>query len=230
MRPTTINALRPIERFRDILEALRQVTQISVQIDAGYGTTMVNIGTLMLQKPAIVWDDDTLRTAESELARAVGPMAKLIVRRAAAQTGNRMELCSILSDSIADPEIRRKFVETFNRMGSGVRTGASGISGVRGTTGASVSTPGRSRTGAPATLPDALHVSSTATQGAALVPAFVDQVTARLAVYLGPIAPIVTRKAAREATSRSDFLRRVSDNLGTQDRAAFLKEVGVGDD
>ena len=220
-------------RFQDARafhEALRQVTQMSVEIDAGYGTTMVNIGTLMLQKPAMAWDDDTLRTAERELARALGPMAKLIVRRAAAQTSDRMELCSILSDNITDPETRRKFVEAFNRTGSGVRAGTSGMSGVRGTTGSSASTPSRSRTGAPTTKPGTAQSGSTGTHGAALLPAFVDQVTARLAVYLGPIAPIVTRKAARDATSRRDFLQRVADNLGTQDRAAYLREVGVGDD
>ena len=72
------------------------------------GTTMVAIGTLMLQKPPPTWDDETLRTAEHELARALGPMAKVIVHRAAAQTTDRAELCSILSGSIVDPDMRRK--------------------------------------------------------------------------------------------------------------------------
>jgi hypothetical protein len=49
-----------------------------------------------------------------------------------------------------------------------------------------------------------------------------------LAVYIGPIAPIVTRKAARDAKGRADFLRRVADNLGTQERVAFLHEFGLG--
>ena len=49
-----------------------------------------------------------------------------------------------------------------------------------------------------------------------------------LAVYIGPIAQIVTRKAMREAKSRTDFLRRVADSLGTQERVAFLHEVGLG--
>ena len=47
-----------------------------------------------------------------------------------------------------------------------------------------------------------------------------------LAVYIGPIAQIVTRKAARESKNRTEFLRRVADSLGTQERAAFLHEVG----
>ncbi len=54
-------------------------------------------------------------------------------------------------------------------------------------------------------------------------------VTARLAVYLGPIAQIVTKKAARGARSRSEFVQRVADNLGTQERAAFLREFGYGE-
>ena len=40
----------------------------------------------------------------------------------------------------------------------------------------------------------------------------------------------VTRKAARGAKGRSDFVQRVAENLGTQDRAAFLREVGFGGD
>ena len=64
-------------------------------------------------------------------SRALGPMAKLIVRKAAAQTNDRAELCSILSDNIVDPETRRRFVDAFNKQGSSVRAGASGTSGAR---------------------------------------------------------------------------------------------------
>ena len=124
----TALAKDPAARFqnaRAFRDALRDVAQMSVEVDDGAGTTMVNIGTLMLQKPAPAWDDETLRTAEHELARALGPMAKVIVRRAAAQTTDRAELCSILSDNITDPETRRNFVAAFERTaGSGVRAGA----------------------------------------------------------------------------------------------------------
>ena len=114
----------PAARFqnaRAFHDALRDVGQMSVEVDNGLGTTMVNIGTLMLQKPAPPWDDETLRTAEYELARALGPLAKMIVRRAAAQTSDRAELCMVLSDSITDPDARRRFVDAFGRTGSGVR-------------------------------------------------------------------------------------------------------------
>ncbi len=223
----TALAKDPAARFqgaRAFHDALREVARTQIEIDNGLGTTMVDIGTLMLQKPAPTWDDDTLRTAENELARALGPMAKVIVRRAAAQTADRAELCSILSDNISDPETRRKFVAAFERTASGSRSGAGG------TGGSSASAHGHSRAAVSASVPGAVHTGGTTTHGAALEPAFVDRITARLAVYLGPIAPIVTRKAAREAKSRSEFLRRVADNLGTQDRVAFLREVGLGGD
>ncbi len=66
--------------------------------------------------------------------------------------------------------------------------------------------------------------------GVPLDAAYVDQVSARLAVYLGPIARIVTKKASQRATSRAEFVRLVAENLGTQERVAFLREMGYGGD
>ena len=223
-------AKEPAARFQDARAfhaALRDVGQMSVEVDNGLGTTMVNIGTLLLQKPErAAWDDDTLRTAEQELARALGPMARLIVRRAAAQTSDRAELCSILSDNIADPETRRRFVDAFNKSGSGVHAGTSGA---RGALASSPSAHGRVPTSLPASMPGTMQAVGATAAAASLEQAFVDQIAGRLAVYLGPIAPIVTRKAARDAKTRSEFVRRVADSLGTQERAAFLREVGYGE-
>jgi serine/threonine-protein kinase len=197
---------------------------------------MVAIGTLMLHKPPPTWDDETLRTAEHELARALGPMAKVIVHRAAAQTTDRAELCSILSGSIIDPDMRRNFVAAFERAaasgvraGIGVRTGSGGRAFATGQHG-TASQHGnntRQRTG-PGASPDTSHGGGTGTQGAPLEADFVDEVTAMLTIYIGPIAPIVTRKAMRESRNRAEFLRKVADSLGTQERAAFLREVGLG--
>ena len=218
----TALAKSPADRFqtaRAFHDALRDVAQMSVEVDNGLGTTLVNIGTMMLQKPPPAWDDETLRTAEHELARALGPMARLIVRRASQQTNDRAELCSILSDSISDPDSRRRFVEAFNRSGSGAR---SAISGAHTT-----SPPARSRSGA--SVPGTSGIGGTTALGTSLEQSYIDQITARLAVYLGPIAQIITKKAAREARSRGEFVRAAASHLGTQERAAFLREVGYED-
>ena len=208
----TALAKAPEARFqsaREFRKALDDVAKLSVEVDEGLGTTVVNIGTLMLAKPAPPWDDDTLRTAEHELARALGPMAKVIVRRAAAQTVDRSELCAILSDSITDPESRRRFVTAFNKAGGG--QSSTGASGVRTGSAATRTTSPGTRTG---------------TMAGPVEAAYVEQVTAQLAVYIGPIAQVLTKKAARESRNRAEFVRRCAENLGTQERAAFLRELG----
>jgi serine/threonine-protein kinase len=171
---------------------------------------VVSIGTLMLAKPAPAWDDETLRTAEHELARALGPMARLIVRRAAAQTFDRSELCAILSDTISDPESRHRFVTAFNKAGGG--QGSTGTSGMR-------SGSGTIRTTSPGT-------KTSATVAAALEPAYVAHVATQLAIHIGPIAQVLVKKAARDSRTRAEFVRRCADNLGTQERSAFLHELG----
>ena len=61
---------------------------------------------------------------------------------------------------------------------------------------------------------------------APLDPDFVEQTTSRLVVYLGPIAKIVARKAAKEGGNRQEFVQRVAGHLGVQERGAFLREFG----
>ncbi|MFO1312377.1 MAG: serine/threonine-protein kinase [Burkholderiales bacterium] len=202
---------------REFRKALEGVANLSVEVDEGLGTTVVNIGTLMLAKPAPAWDDETLRTAEIELARVVGPMARLIVRRAAAQAIDRGELCAILSDTISDPDSRRRFVAAFNKSGAG--HGTTGASGVRTGTGGASGGGARSTTGSGSG-------TRTGTMATPLEAAYVELVTDKLAVYIGPIAQVLAKKAARESRTRSEFVRRCGENLGTQERATFLRELG----
>jgi len=120
-------------------------------------------------------------------------------------------LCAILSDSISDPESRLRFVVAFNRAGGGQST--TGASGVRSTGGAT-------------TRATTAQGTKTGTVAMPLEAAYVEHVTNRLAIYIGPIAQVLTRKAARESRSRTEFVRRCADNLGTQERVAFLHELG----
>ena len=210
----TALAKSPDDRFqsaRAFREALDEIAKLSIEVDNGGGTTIVHIGTLMLTKPEPGWDDETLRTAEHELARALGPMAKLLVRRAASQTTDRAELLSMLSDTITDPESRRRFVTAFSKAGGG--QSSSGASGARSGTG---------RGSGARTQPG----TASGTSATVLEPSYVEHVTAHLAIYIGPIAQVLTRKAARESRTRAEFVRRCAENLGTQERAIFLRELG----
>ena len=126
----TALAKEPAARFQDARafhDALREVAQMSVEVDNGLGTTMVNIGTLLLQKPDRRRGTTTRCARPSRSSRARWDRwRELIVRKAAAQTNDRAELCSILSDNIVDPETRKRFVDAFNKTGSGVRGGSVG--------------------------------------------------------------------------------------------------------
>lgn len=214
----TALAKQPSERFqsaRAFSDALREVAQLSVEVDDGLGTTVVGIGTLPLQKPAPIWDDPTLSTVEQELARFLGPVARLLVRKAAAQTTDRAELCSLLSENIDDVDTRRRFVEAFTKRTSGLHPGKTD--------------PRAVASKAAGSQPSQVRPGGTTLGGAPLDPALVEQVSARLAVYLGPIARIVAKRAAQQARSRGEFVHLVADNLGTQERAAFLAEMGYGE-
>ncbi len=53
---------------------------------------------------------ETLRKAEAELAQYIGPMAKVIVKRAAAKARFETELYMLIAEEIKDPAERRIFV------------------------------------------------------------------------------------------------------------------------
>jgi eukaryotic-like serine/threonine-protein kinase len=217
-------AKRPEERFpsaRAFRDALLAVREMEVPADAGDATTLVNIGTLVLRKPASLWDDETLNTVEHELAQFLGPMARVLVRRAAARTSDRGELCALLAESVDDPDTRRRLVDACARAGGGAQ--ARTEPGAR-------DSGARSTDSRPAGFGAAGPVQSTRTvSGVPLDAAYIDQVSARLTVYMGPIARVVTKRAAQRAKSRGEFVRIAAENLGTQDRAAFLRELGYAE-
>jgi serine/threonine-protein kinase len=172
--------------------------------------TEINLAAVTLQAHAApVWDDTTLHTIERELADLVGPMARVMVKKAAAKSRDTSELYALISDSISDPEVRQKFIDGLQRVAA-ERSGTSQTS-----------------VAARGTLPPQLR-SLSGDRGALvpLDPGFVEETTSRLTVYLGPIAKIVTRKAAQKAGNRQQFVQLVADHLGSQERGAFLREFG----
>ena len=170
------------------------------------------------------WDDVVLTTAEKDLARYVGPLAKLLVRKAAAQTHDVGELYTMLATNIGDPQERRRFIAEPHAAEAIASTSRAG-SKTGGHTGSGM---GHHERSAPS------HLRSTGTHKSAvakpLEPAFVESTVSRLAVYLGPIAKIVAKKAAQQARNEDEFVEIVAGHIGTQDRMAFLREMGRGDD
>ncbi len=183
--------------------------EISIKREA-QDATEINLAAVKLQAQAApVWDDTTLHTIERQLADLVGPMARVMVKKAAAKSRDTAELYTLLAESISDPEVRKKFV-----------------AGMAGATAEHAAT-NQTGTGVRGTLPPQLRSLSGGVEALApLDPEFVEQTTSRLTVYLGPIAKVVARKAAANAGNRQEFVQRLADHLGAQERGAFLRESG----
>ena len=175
---------------------------------------MINLSDMALQPAsAHTWDDESLSTVERQLVRFVGPMARILVRQAAIQAHDARELYALLAAHIPDAKERERFRAhaTAAEHASGAQPGRQSTLGraATGARGPVASTRSRVRTPRP------------------LEQAFIEQTTSRLAVYLGPIAKVVARKAAQQAHDSDEFVQLVAEHIGTQERDAFLREIGA---
>jgi serine/threonine-protein kinase len=61
-----------------------------------------------------------------------------------------------------------------------------------------------------------------------LTPDAIEEATRRLTHYIGPIAKVVAKRAATQATSRHHFHMLLAEKLtDPKERARFLQEVGA---
>ena len=141
-----------------------------------------------------------LKLIEQQLMRFLGPVAKVIVRRGAKNTKDLDTLYALLAESLGSAEEKRRFL-----AGRQPPSGAA----------AATSEPPAS---APAENEDGSQPPTTLE---------IDSASRRLAPYLGPIARIVVKKAAAEATSRRQFHLLLAEQLSSEDdKERFLKAVG----
>ncbi len=147
------------------------------------------------------WAEDTLRTVERELAKHIGPVARVLVRKAAEKATDRHSLYLMLADNL-DDRSRQPFLEAEH--GAAADTAAQ----------AAVQAP--PMTVGPIVFSDAESLS----------PQEVAHLQHLLAARVGPIAGLQIRQAARLAKGRAEFLRRVAESVkDEQEREAFLREI-----
>jgi serine/threonine-protein kinase len=199
----------PADRFADartFAAALRQALAGEAPLAGGGEPTLVNLTDVPLAEPTrTAFDDATLATIERQIVRHVGPLARILVRQAATRAHDVRELRAMLGTHIGDARERERFTsDTQPVQASGSHAAAAPL-----------------RTGGASTA------SRPPTQDASrpLEPAFIEHTTSRLAVYIGPIARVVARNAAREARDCAEFVELVAQHIGTQDRSAFLREM-----
>jgi class 3 adenylate cyclase len=147
--------------------------------------------------PTKSWEPDELERVERALAAHLGPVAKVLVRRAAQRTTRIEALYQVLASEIVDPVAREAFLSHA----------AQSVSRDRPSSG---STPAEQPV-APASEwdQDALKTAEVA-----------------LAAYVGPVAKVLVKRAARLSSGLEDLYQRLAADLPSDaQRNAFLRAV-----
>jgi hypothetical protein len=158
--------------------------------------------------------NDTLQEAslqiiERQLAAFIGPVAKVLVKRAASKTTSALELYSILAANLEKAADRKAFLARRAELAQG-KAGA----------------PAPKASPPPVAPPVAATLD--ASSPGELTPPAIEQAGRRLAALLGPIAPLLAKKEAKRAANLRNFYELLAEHVAKPaDRARFLKEAGV---
>jgi predicted Ser/Thr protein kinase len=162
------------------------------------------------------FDAAALAQAEASLARHVGPLSQVLVRRAARECHDLPALYARLAEQVTDPAARSAFVNQAALALAGTGSGSLARSAVR----SAVHPAAHSQVGSPAsgTGPaPAGHSHATAAPSAAMV----DAAQRLLARHVGPIAAVLVKKALAAAPQREAFIQRLV--VAVDDPAARLR-------
>jgi serine/threonine-protein kinase len=153
--------------------------------------------------PPSNWPVEDLRVIEKLLAPHVGPMAKVLVKRAAKRALGGHHLVTMLVEEIPDPAARKAFLASVATK-AGVLVGDYSA-GVR--------------------------PSSTNPRGVVQKPLERDEIERAekaLTLYIGPIAKFVVRKAAAHCAGKQAFYSELAENIDNDgERARFLEESAL---
>ncbi|MGE4047685.1 MAG: serine/threonine-protein kinase, partial [Acetobacteraceae bacterium] len=176
------------------------------------------------RKTARTWDPTLLQRLERQYAVYVGPLARKTVAHAAQDAASTEELYAILARGLSNPAERSAFLRslggarvepslTHTRFPTATRTQASAVRPVTGTSrgqaasGVSQAGAGRAPSPSVTTIP---AQALAAAQGA-------------LAFFVGPIARVLVRDAAAQATSGRNFIDRLCAHVPSPQEADALR-------
>ncbi len=152
------------------------------------------------------WEAPVLALIEGELARYVGPVARVLVRRAAREHKNPAALIAAVGVSIDSAAEREAFAKSL--AGRGLQTG---------------------NTVLPAEQTDtSLGHPAGVLAGPVMSEQDLELATRLLTAVIGPIARVVAKRAAGPNVTRRDFFVRVAQSLETEtQRERFLRDAGM---
>ena len=151
-------------------------------------------GVIGSASPDFVPDPERLTALRDELARQLGPIANVVVKKALNEATGWRDLCHRAAMQIAGDAARQSFLERF----SGAERPATGAYGASSTAAAPAARSG----------PDPTPAST-----AAFEPQMLAGLEAELAVYLGAIAKIVVRRCAGRARDKGELYEMIAAEL-----------------
>ena len=160
--------------------------------------------------PPTHWNPAELAQVEGALARHVGPLAAVLVRRAARECHDMPALCARLAEQITQSAAREAFLGQASRGG----TGGSGGSAARAT-----------GSGARAAAPAPAPVTGGSTGGPPVSDALLEQVQRLLAAHVGPIAKVVVKRAAERTRARGALFALLLEAVPGGLRAKLLADL-----
>ena len=153
------------------------------------------------------WNTDEVARVEKRLARFVGPVARVMVRRAAMQTNDIVSMTLWLAEKISGPEDREAFLK-----GAGIP--------------AKPAAPPRRSNSEEETIGPAQAAGNARRAARPLTPEDITRAAQLLAVRIGPIAPVLAKRAARPGCSREQFVAALAAYLSDDaERARFLRAL-----
>ncbi|KPF50192.1 hypothetical protein IP87_10335 [beta proteobacterium AAP121] len=132
------------------------------------------------------WDPAVLAQVEASLARHVGPMAAVMVRRTARQCADVATLYAKLAEQVTNPTARTAFLALIQTQSGG-------------------------RTSVPSTL--TAPPSQAGTLSGPLNEALLAQCTKLLAQHVGPIASVVVKRASASGATRESFFAALENAI-----------------
>lgn len=161
------------------------------------------------------WDPATLHQVELALASFVGPMAKVMVRKAARDVHDIHGLKTTLSDQLGSEQDRQRFMAKFDAVTSPGHVG-------HGSGGSKV-TASTTRAQAPATQQGSGTGSGGVAVGTAITAETLAHATRVLSTSIGPIASIVVKKSAAKAQTQEQLYALLGEQVNAgREREALL--------
>ena len=169
--------------------------------------------------PPTHWDPAVLAQVEASLAKHVGPMAAVMVRRAAKECRDLPSLQARLAEQITSATAREAFMGAASRGG----TGGSGGTGITSGTGFSslTGTVQHGRTPTTFSPPGGTFAGATLPVTEVLM----DQALRLLSAHLGPIARVVVKRSAERTRQREAFFTLLVEAAPEAMRAKLLADL-----